>query len=371
MPQMNDVDSRAGSAANMPEKTGERALAKRDYQLQKFFKKGVNHMADERLEDAVACFERALAFEPDNVMVLLKLGYARFHMDDHAEAMRVYDRVLDIDVTNSEAWNLKSLIHYGQKNYARALDCVEKAIDTEPTFGMAQYNKACYLALLGKVPESIDALKRAVEIDVKNARRAVKDRDFENVRIEDGFKRIIEVVVLESVRQGYHTIGAIVWTTFLNKSDAEDALRTLMERGLLVMHEKRDGFHKIPTYDLAKTVARRLPPVKRGLFGIKKSVAEDVTILKNLSSAIQDVKARIEDGDVAGTQRCLVQFTDPKKCGEYMIERFLEEHREIRLWNVRLNSGSADFLHDNKKKMIELFENIEMAITKQLRSSSS
>jgi len=60
------------------------------------------------------------------------------------------------------------------------------------------------------------ALVRSIEIDVKNAKRAVKDKDFMNVRLEEGFKRIVEVVVIESLRQGYHTIGSIVWTTFLD-----------------------------------------------------------------------------------------------------------------------------------------------------------
>lgn len=351
-------------------KKDDSSLAKPDYQLEKFLRKGVNSMADERLEEAISYFERALAYDPDNVTVLLKIGYAKFHMDEHTGAMRVYDHVLDIDVANSEAWNLKSLIHYGQKSYARALDCAEKAIQTEPTFGMAQYNKACYLSMLGKVPESLEALKRAVEIDVKNARRAVKDVDFRNVRIEDGFKRIIEVVVLESVRQGYHTIGAIVWTTFLDRVDAEEALRTLMERGLLTVHIRRDGFHKIPTYDLAESVAKELPQIKRSIFGIKKIDKSNMGTLKNLSNAIQDVRASIEKEDVDGMLKGFEEFIDPKKSGQYMIERFLEEHREIRLLKVRLEGNSTDFIQDNKKKMATMFENIEMTVTKQLRSAS-
>lgn len=353
------------------EKKDDSSLAKPDYQLEKFFKKGVNSMADERLEEAIAYFERALSYEPDNVTILLKIGYARFHMDEYAEAMRIYDHVLEIDVANSEAWNLKSLIHYGQKNYARALDSAEKAIGTEPTFGMAQYNKACYLSLLGKIAESLEALKRSVEIDVKNARRAVKDPDFQNVRIEDGFKRIIEVVVLESVRQGYHTIGAIVWTTFLDRVDAEEALHTLMERGLLTVHERRDGFHKIPTYDLTESVAKKLPQIKKGLFGIKKIDKSSVDMLKNLSNVIQDVKANIEKEDIDGLLKSFEEFIDTKKSGQYMIEQFLEEHREIRLWKVRLEDKSMDFLQDNKKKMTTMFENIEMSITRQLRSTTS
>ena len=54
---------------------------------------------------------------------------------------------------------------------------------------------------------------------LKTQEKPVKDKDFVNVRSEEGFKRIIEVVLIESLRQGYHTIGAIVWTTFLGKED--------------------------------------------------------------------------------------------------------------------------------------------------------
>ena len=162
-------------------------------------------MADEKLEEAARTFEMILRTDPNDVEALLKLGYSRFHLDDFSESIKSYDKVLDIDITNQEAWNLKSLVHYEKKSYAKALDCVEKAIDSDPTYGMAWYNKACYLSLLNQVPDALDSLKRSIEIDVKNARKAVKDRDFVNVRAEDGFKRIIEVVVIESLRQGYHT----------------------------------------------------------------------------------------------------------------------------------------------------------------------
>ena len=195
----------------------ETSLTNADYQRNRLFKKGILHMADEKLEEACRDFEMLLRADPNDVDALLKLGYSRFHLEDYTEAMRVYDKVLDIDITNSEGWNLKSLVNYEKKNYAKALDCVEKAIDSDPTYAMAWYNKACYLSMLNQITESIDALKRSIEIDVKNARKAVKDKDFVNVRAEEGFKNIIEVVVIESLRQGYHTIGAIVWTTFLSK----------------------------------------------------------------------------------------------------------------------------------------------------------
>ena len=69
-------------------------------------------MADEKLEEAVDVFEQALRIDPDNVETLMKLGYSRFHLDDHTEALRIYDKILDIDVTNPEDRNFKSLVNY-------------------------------------------------------------------------------------------------------------------------------------------------------------------------------------------------------------------------------------------------------------------
>ncbi len=350
----------------------EKSLVDIDYNRKKLFKKGVNLMADEKLEDAIEVFEQALRIESDNVETLMKIGYARFHLDEHAEALRVYDKILEIDVTNPEAWNLKGLVHYEQKNYAKALDSVQKAIESEPTYGMAWYNQACFLSLLNQVPEALESLKRSIEIDVKNARKSIRDKDFMNVRIEEGFKRIQEVVVLESVRQGYHTLGAIVWTTFLDKIDAETALRKLLEKGLIVQNEKRDGLSKIPIYDLAENIAEKLGKEKKGLFGItKRTLPRPVKNLKELSQAIQSVKEAIEEEDVEKTIDIFEEFIDPTKSGEQMIENFFDAHREIRLWKIRLKDRGVDYLIDNKEKMIVLFDNIGGTVTKKLREQIS
>ncbi len=350
-------------------KIKETSLVDPDFNRKRLFKKGINRMADEKLEEACELFEQALRIDPNSVETLMKLGYARFHLDDHNEALRIYDRILDIDVTNPEVWNLKGLVHYEQKKYAKALDEVEKAIESDPTYGMAWYNKACFLSLLNQVPDSLEALKRSIEIDVKNARRSIRDFDFRNVRIEEGFKRIEEVVVLESVRQGYHTLGAIVWTTYLDRVDAETGLKKLIEKGLLVQNEKRDGFSKIPIYDLAPNVAERIGRERKGLFGItRKTLPRPVKNLKELSQAIQSVRESIEEEDVQKTMDAFEEFTDTGKSGEQMIEMFLEEHRDIRLWKIRLKDRGVDYLVENKEKMQTLFDNIEVTITKKLRS---
>jgi tetratricopeptide (TPR) repeat protein len=350
-------------------KKDEGSLVDVDFNRNKLFSKGINLMADEKLEDASHVFEMVLRINPNDVDALLKLGYSRFHLEDYSESMRAYDKVLDIDVTNADAWNLKSLVFYERKVYGKALDCADKAIDSDPTFGMAWYNRSCYLSLLNQIPESLDALVRSIEIDVKNAKRAVKDKDFMNVRLEEGFKRIVEVVVIESLRQGYHTIGSIVWTTFLDSEDVIKCLTRLMKRGLVVKHEKRQVWSTIDTYDLVPEIANKIGTIKRGMLGIpSKSLPKPVKNLKNLAEAIQLIKSSIEEEELEKTIEYCNLFVDPTKCGQEMIDGFLEEHREVRLFKIRLKDKGIDFLRDNQKKMLAMFDNMEMAVTKKLRS---
>ena len=318
-------------------KKEEGGLVDADYNRKKLFSKGINLMADEKLEDASHIFQMILRIDPNDVNALLKLGYARFHLEDYTESMKAYDKVLDIDVTNADAWNLKSLIFYERKIYGKALDCADKAIDSDPTFGMAWYNRACYLSMLGQIPESLDGLVRSIEIDVKNAKRAVKDKDFMNVRLEEGFRRIVEVVVIESLRQGYHTIGSIVWTTFLDKEDVLKCLDRLMRKGLVVKHEMRKVWSTIDTYDLISEMANKIGTTRRNMLGIaKKSLPKPLTSLKNLAEAIQLMRSSIEEEELEKTIEYCNMFVDSNKCGQEMIDGFLEEHREVRLFKIRL-----------------------------------
>jgi len=109
--------------------------------------------------------------------------------------------------------------------------------------------------------------------------------------------------------------------------------------------------------------------VKKGLLGISnKSLPKPVKNLKNLAEAIQLIKSSIEEEELEKTIEYCNLFVDPTKCGQKMIDEFLEEHREIRLLKIRLKDKGIDFLRDNKKKMLPMFENLEISVTKKLRS---
>ena len=330
-----------------------------DFQKQDLYKKGINSMSNEKFQDAIRSFDLALRIDPQFVDAWIKRGYAHFHLGEYRVAVTSYDRAIEIDVNNAEAWNLKGLAYYKMKNYDKAIECCEKAIDINPNDGMSWYNKACYLTLSSKIDDGLDALKRSIEIDIQNARKAVRDRDFENARAEEGFRRIVEVVVLESIRQGYDYVGKIVWITGMDKVEIEDALMRLAMKGLVLKHERKGFTGKEEYYELAKEIAEKVGVSKRsGLFS-SRQVSAPIQQLKDISEILGKAKDSIEQGNLAATLDSFDQLVNPVKHGSMMIEQFFDEHRDLRLYKIRLQDKGQQYLNAHKSELIELITKID------------
>ena len=330
-----------------------------DFQKHDLYKKGINSMSNEKFQDAIRSFDLALRIDPQYVDAWIKRGYAFFHLNEYSVAIASYDKALEIDVNNAEAWNMKGLAYYKLKNYNKAIDCCEKAIDINPNEGMSWYNKGCYLTLGGKIDEGLDALKRSIEIDIQNARKAVRDRDFESARAEEGFRRIVEVVVLESIRQGYDYVGKIVWITGMDKAEVEDALLRLTMKGLVIKHERRSFTGKEEYFELAKEIANKVGATKRtGVFG-SKQVSAPLQQLKDISEILGKAKEAIEQGNLDMTLNYLDQLIDPAKHGGMMMEKFFDAHRDLRLYKIRLHDRGQEYLNAHKSELIDLITAID------------
>ncbi len=93
----------------------EEQLDIRDIQKIDQYKKGISHMSDDKMEDAIRDFDLALRLDPSYVDAWIKKGYAHFHLDEFTTALSCYDKALEIDINIAEAWNLKGLAFYRLK----------------------------------------------------------------------------------------------------------------------------------------------------------------------------------------------------------------------------------------------------------------
>lgn len=334
-----------------------------DFQKRELYSKGRNHMSNEKFHDAIRCFELALRVDPRFTEAWVEKGYAHFHLGEYTVAISSFDRALEKDVDDAHAWNLKGLAYYKLKNYEKAIDCCEKAIDINPNDGMSWYNKACYLTLTGRVDDGLDALKRSIEIDIQNARKAVRDRDFETARAEEGFRRIVEVVVIESIRQGYDYVGKIVWVTGMDKAEVEDAMMRLAMKGLVKRQERRSFTGKDEYYELDREIAEKVGTIKRsGLLGTNKQVTAPMQQLKDIKEILGRAKESVERGDLAGTLDYFDQLVNPAKHGNAMMEQFFDEHRDLRLYKIRLHDRGQEYLNAHKTQLVDLITKIDNGV---------
>jgi tetratricopeptide (TPR) repeat protein len=342
-----------------------------DFQKRDLYNKGVNDMSNEKFIDAIRNFDLALRLDPQYVDAWIKRGYAHFLRDEYIVAISSYDKALETDVNNAEAWNLKGLAYYKMKNYDKAIECCEKAVDINPNDGMSWYNKACYLTLTGKVDDGLDALKRSIEIDIQNARKAVRDRDFENARAEEGFRRIIEVVVLESIRQGYDYVGKIVWVTAIDKIEVENALMRLAMKGLVIKHERRSFTGKEEYYELPKEIADKVGITKKAGFFGSKQISAPLQQLKDIKEVLIKAKDSIEKGDLPGTLEYFDDLVSPTKHGIAMTEQFFDAHRDLRLYKIRLQDRGQEYLNAHKSDLTDLITRIEHKLESSVTNKSS
>ncbi len=327
------------------------------------YNKGINHMANEKLSDAIRCFELSLRIDPLFVNGWIKKGYSHFHLGEYSVAISAFNNALDLDINNFEAWNLKGLAYYRMNNLVKAIECCEKAIDINHNDGMSWYNLSCYLVLDGSVDDGMEALKRAIEIDISYAKRAVRDKDFENAKAEEGFRRIIEVVVLEAIRHGYDYSGKMVWITGMDKIEVDDALLRLSMKGLVIRKVKKNLFNKEEYYELSKEIASKVGTVKRsGLMGKSKEISPPVQQLKDISELLGKSRDSIEQGDVQTTMSYFDKLISPSFHGSTMIEKFFNEHRDLRLYQNRLRDKGQEYLNSHKLDFIKLITEIDSKV---------
>jgi tetratricopeptide (TPR) repeat protein len=332
------------------------------------YNKGVNKMSEEKFEDAIRCFDLSLRIDPYFVDSLIKKGYSHFHLNQYNLAISLFDQVLEIDVNNAGVWNLKGLVYYKSKNYEKAIECCQKALDINPNDAMVWYNYACYLTLDGKVTEGMDALKKSIELDISNAKKAVKDRDFLSARMEEDYKRIIEVVILESIRQGNDHLGKILWITGLDRVEIQDATTRLANKGLLIKNTKKTFTGKDEQYELTKELISKIGVEKRNTasnskhFEGKKEVFFSSQQLKDISKILYEASEASDRGDLKELMQNIDQLLNPILHGTLILDNFFEEHRELRLYNSRLREKGQEYLNSNKgeisKFMLEMDKKI-------------
>jgi tetratricopeptide (TPR) repeat protein len=128
----------------------------------------------DRIVEAVACYERAIATNPDDVNGYRSLALVFIKQHDPESVNTIYERA---DVHNSEllqskdynllgvAWLQKSNPSQDEDFVKQAIACFERAIQIDPTYADAHCNLGSALIRQDRVKDAIIAYKEAIDIE--------------------------------------------------------------------------------------------------------------------------------------------------------------------------------------------------------------
>jgi len=114
------------------------------------YSRGMAFARDNNYEEALKCYNRALEIIPQDTDILNKKGNILYKQEKYDEAIACYDRALAEDDEDKFAWNNKGLALYNRKKYEEALGCFEKALEIDPHYKYAWSNKGLVLYRLEK-----------------------------------------------------------------------------------------------------------------------------------------------------------------------------------------------------------------------------
>lgn len=136
-------------------------------------------------------YEKILEVEPRNLDALYNIAICEGRMGNNLKSIEYLESYLEKSKENPKVFVSMSKNYSELAQPQKSLEFAEKAITLDGNYGVAWYNKACALSLLDKKDESLTALKSAINIEARFKDSAQKDKDFEKIKNDSEFQKII------------------------------------------------------------------------------------------------------------------------------------------------------------------------------------
>jgi Flp pilus assembly protein TadD len=127
-------------------------------------KKGLIHAMGKEYEQAIASYDRALEFKPDDHEAWYNRGFALADLGRLEEAIASWDRALEFKPDDPEAWNNRGNALANLGRLAEAIASFDRALEIKPDDHDAWNYRGFALADLGRFEQAIASYDRALEI---------------------------------------------------------------------------------------------------------------------------------------------------------------------------------------------------------------
>ncbi len=191
------------------------------------------------------------------------------------DAIKCYDKALELNPGAMEAWNNKGLALARTGRLSEAIQCYDKALEIDPSDNEVMYNKGISLALLGKSKEAIECYDKLLAVNPQDADSWCSRGDvlFESGRYEEAlaaYNKSIEIDPKDEVtwnNRGMTLIKLNRFTEAIESYDKALEINPKVEKiwsnkgsAIAKMEESKD---KVDLQKLVATLPRedKIPPV--------------------------------------------------------------------------------------------------------------
>jgi tetratricopeptide (TPR) repeat protein len=168
--QVDPVDSHA-----IPDLLDEESISTDAVDADKLLDVGLEYVRINRHEQATDALERAARYADDDLVeqeARVNKGVAHAELEEYDAAIGAYREALDIDDESEHAATAETNLAYSLWEFGRteeALEHAERAVEIDPRFGQAWYNRGFFLNERGLAEDAVTAFDNAIRLGYRSA----------------------------------------------------------------------------------------------------------------------------------------------------------------------------------------------------------
>lgn len=148
-----------------------------------------------RFEEAVDCCNLAIEIEKNCAEAYFRKGFALAELNQYDEAESCYNKVIELSMESHRVYLNKAIIFLKKKMYNEALELCDKSVklscEDKSNLSLAYFTKSRIYASLNLKNECIECLDKAIKISKECKDFVSKCEEFEFVKNEKDFMKIM------------------------------------------------------------------------------------------------------------------------------------------------------------------------------------
>jgi tetratricopeptide (TPR) repeat protein len=146
-----------------------------------------------RYDEAFADLNRSLELAPNDPAAFNNRGNAYFRLERYDEALADFNRSLELRPDDADTLSNGGKAYTRLGRYDEALADFNRYLELRPDDADTLYDLACLFSLWEKTDDALAYLEKAIALDKKYCKKAKTDKDFDNIREDPRFKKLVEL----------------------------------------------------------------------------------------------------------------------------------------------------------------------------------